>query len=400
MQPVRDAHDRAWLNLDRAARLSVDRARRFTEANAPARHLQHRFTRVAVLGQLTTGDKADRRHAQVLMPEVDALRRAALRVLCGLRQQVVGHHGEVNRDRIHAPHPTLVGMIAPFIDVAELDRLLAAAAADLDAAAAVAKLVIVDSRWYLDGRSGRDAHADGHLPSAVFVDLDLWLAGPPSPAVGRHPLPEPHVFARGMAGAGISDGSTVVVYDDAGGVIAARLVWMLRALEHEAAVLDGGIDAWQRAHPGQSLETGAREVRPASFTERPWPDALLATIDETQSAAADGTALVLDARTLDRYRGDVEPVDARAGHIPGAESLSCRDNVAADGTLHAADSLRERLAALGVGEKPVISYCGSGVTACHTLLVIEHAGFASGRLYSGSWSQYAADSSRPVATAN
>ena len=289
-------------------------------------------------------------------------------------------------------------MIAPFIDVAELDRLLGARGGAA-AAAPAARVVVVDSRWYLDGRSGRDAHAHGHVPGAVFVDLDLWLAGPPSPADGRHPLPEPHVFAQGMAVAGISDDSTVVVYDDAGGVIAARLVWMLRALGHQAAVLDGGIDAWQRAHPGQLLETGASEVRPASFTERPWPDAQLATIDETQSAAADGTALVLDARTLDRYRGDAEPVDARAGHIPGAESLSCRDNVAADKTLHAADTLRERLAALGAGQKPVISYCGSGVTACHTLLVLEHHGFAAGRLYAGSWSQYAADHSRPVATA-
>lgn len=284
-------------------------------------------------------------------------------------------------------------MIAPFIDVAELDRLRAA------------DLVIVDSRWYLDGRSRSQAYADGHIPGAVFVDLDLWLAGPPSPAAGRHPLPESRVFARGMALAGIGDGSTVVVYDDAGGVIAARLVWMLRALGGQAAVLDGGIDAWQRAHPGQQLETGAREVSSASFTERPWPDAHLATIDETQAAAADGTALVLDARTLDRYRGDTEPVDARAGHIPGAESLSCRDNVTADGTLLDMATLRDRLASLGAGEKPVISYCGSGVTACHTLLVLEHVslkhgGLAPGRLYPGSWSQYAADPSRPAATAN
>jgi len=295
-------------------------------------------------------------------------------------------------------------MTAPFIDVAELDRLLAADGRG--AGDRAGNLVIVDTRWYLDGRSGSKAYAAAHLPGAVFVDLDAWLAGQPSPAAGRHPLPEPRVFARGMSAVGIGDDSTVVVYDDAGGVIAARLVWMLRALGHEAAVLDGGIAAWQRAHPGVALETGpggvrgVRDVRAASFTERAWPPSLLATIDETQSAAADGSALVLDARTHDRYRGETEPVDARAGHIPGAESLSCRDNVAADGTLLATDALRERLAALGAANKPVISYCGSGVTACHTLLVLEHAGFASGRLYPGSWSQYAADPSRPVATAN
>ncbi len=201
--------------------------------------------------------------------------------------------------------------LAPFIDVAELDRLLAARA-----------MVIVDSRWYLDGRSGADAHAAGHVPGAVFIDLDRSLAGAPSAAAGRHPLPEPAVFARAMSEAGIGDDSSVVVYDDAGGVIAARLVWMLRALGLEAAVLDGGLDAWQRAHPEEALQSGAVDPAPASFTERPWPAHLLATIDETQAAAADGTALVLDARTLDRYRGETEPVDARPGHIPGAASLS------------------------------------------------------------------------------
>ena len=284
-------------------------------------------------------------------------------------------------------------MIAPFLTTAELDELLAAdRRGDGD-------VVIVDSRWYLDGRSGAEAHAHGHVPGAVFVDLDVWLAGAPSAAAGRHPLPDPHVFARGLAESGVGDGSTVVVYDDAGGVIAARLVWMLRTLGHAAAVLDGGLDAWLLAHPGEALETGPIEVAPASFTERPWPDAALASIDETQQAAADGSALVLDARTLDRYRGETEPVDARAGHIPGAESLSCRDSVAADGTLLDLATLRGRLTALGAGQRPVISYCGSGVTACHTLLVLEQVGLPSGRLYPGSWSQYAADPARPLASA-
>lgn len=278
-------------------------------------------------------------------------------------------------------------VVAPFVSVAELDQLCA----DLD-------VVIVDSRWYLDGRSGAEAHAAGHVPGAVFVDLDRWLAGPPSTDAGRHPLPEPSVFARGMADAGIGDDATVVAYDDAGGVIAARLVWMLRALGVEAAVLDGGLDAWRQAHTGEQLETGAVDPAPASFTARPWPAHLLATIDETQAAAIDGTALVLDARTLDRYRGETEPVDARPGHIPGATSFSCRDNVAADGTVLDGDTLRDRLTALGASARPVISYCGSGVTACHTLLVLEHAGLAPGRLYPGSWSQYAADHARPVAT--
>ena len=293
-------------------------------------------------------------------------------------------------------------MIAPFLSVAELDRLRAAADRGEGA------LVVVDSRWYLDGRSGAAAYAQGHLPGAVFVDLDTVLAGPPSTTAGRHPLPEPEVFARGLESAGVGDDDTVVVYDDAGGVIAARLVWMLRTLGQSAAVLDGGLAAWQSAHPEQPLEIGearegAGEAQRASRTVRPWPAAALATIDETQTAAADGTALVLDARTADRYRGESEPVDARPGHIPGAHSFSCRDTVAADGTLLAAATLRERLTALGADRLPVISYCGSGVTACHTLLVLEHAGLGqaglpAGRLYSGSWSQYAADPQRPAAT--
>jgi len=320
-----------------------------------------------------------------------------------------------------AESPTRPDTVSPFVSVAELDRMRAPAAADGEASASP-RVVVVDSRWYLDGRSGAEAYAHGHVPGAVFVDLDTVLAGRPSAAAGRHPLPEPEVFARGLAAAGIGDDDTVVVYDDAGGVIAARLVWMLRVLGQSAAVLDGGLAAWQAAHPEQPLEAGADArrtdgspvaadpggaalggevaggVRPASRTARPWPAAALATIDETQVAAAGGTALVLDARTADRYRGDTEPVDARPGHIPGARSLSCRDNVAADGTLLPVATLRERLAALGADRKPVISYCGSGVTACHTLLVLEQVGLPAGRLYPGSWSQYAADPQRPAAT--
>ncbi|WAB84677.1 sulfurtransferase [Microcella daejeonensis] len=277
-------------------------------------------------------------------------------------------------------------MLVPFVTAADLSDLCDSG-----------RLVLVDSRWYLDGRSAREAYAHGHLPGAVFVDLDTALASPPTLTSGRHPLPEPADFARAMTALGIGGDSTVVVYDDAGGVIAARLVWMLRTLGLEAAVLDGGIAAWsgplEHGEPGRS-ETAAA----ASFTERPWPDAALASIDDTQQAAADGSALVLDARTADRFAGDAEPVDARAGHIPGAANLSVRDHVDGEGRLLPVDELRARLSTAGAGERPVISYCGSGVTACHTLLVLEHAGLPAGRLFPGSWSQYAADASRPIAT--
>ncbi len=285
-------------------------------------------------------------------------------------------------------------MIAPFLTLDEFEALRLAHGE---------RLIVADVRWYLDGRSGRDAHAAGHLPGAVFIDLDTVLADPPSSAEGRHPLPSPERFAAGMAAAGIGDDALVVAYDDAGGVIAARLAWMLRSLGVDAAVLDGGVHAWVARHGTEQLEHGSNDASAASvpavsFTARAWPAHLLVDADETGRLAASGEALVLDARTLDRYRGDAEPVDARPGHIPGALSLSCRDNVDDTGRLLAVDALRERLVAVGADRHPVVSYCGSGVTACHTLLVLEHAGLPAGRLYPGSWSQWSADARREAAT--
>jgi thiosulfate/3-mercaptopyruvate sulfurtransferase len=252
-------------------------------------------------------------------------------------------------------------------------------------------VVPADVRWYLDGRSGRAAYQGGHLPGAVFVDLDAVLAGPPAPAVGRHPLPDPQTFSDGLAALGIGDRNTVIAYDDAGGVVAARLVWMLRATGHDAAVLDGGVAAW----PGP-LEHGTGTRRPPErLTPRHWPPELLATGDDAASSAN----VVLDARARERYRGEQEPIDSRAGHIPGARSFPCRDNLGRDGRLLTAEELRQRLDAVGVkADTPVVSYCGSGVNACHNLLVLEHTGIGDGRLYPGSWSQWSADPSRPTAT--
>jgi thiosulfate/3-mercaptopyruvate sulfurtransferase len=245
-----------------------------------------------------------------------------------------------------------------------------------------ADVTLADVRWYLDGRSGRAAYEDGHLPGAVFVDLERWLSGEGGPSVGRHPLPEPETFAQGMARSGIGDDTIVIAYDDGGGVIAARLVWMLRATGHEAALLNGGLTAY-----GGPLERGSREAdRPhAAFSARPWPPDRLAGMAD----AADRKNTVIDARDRNRYRGAEDPVDPRPGHIPGATNLPCRENLAADGTFLPADELRRRFEEVGVVEgNTVISYCGSGVTACHNLLALEVAGFAPGRLYPGSWSQY------------
>jgi thiosulfate/3-mercaptopyruvate sulfurtransferase len=250
-------------------------------------------------------------------------------------------------------------------------------------------VVLADVRWYLDGRSGREAYVRGHLPGAVFVDLDRWLAAPASPEAGRHPLPAPEVFAEGMAASGIGDEDTVIAYDDAGGVTAARLVWMLRVIGRPAALLDGGIDAYDGP-----LEPGSGTIRPAVFHARPWPPERLASIEDVAS----GSALLLDARDRNRFLGEFEPVDPRAGHIPGARNVPVREHLDERKRLLAVEELRRRFAAAGVEEAAdVVSYCGSGVTACHNLLVLEHAGLGRGRLYPGSFSQWS-HTDRPVAT--
>jgi thiosulfate/3-mercaptopyruvate sulfurtransferase len=251
-------------------------------------------------------------------------------------------------------------------------------------------VVLADVRWYLDGRPGRAEYERGHIPGAVFVDLDTWLAAEGTPAQGRHPLPDREVFARGMAEVGIGDDDAVVAYDDAGGTVAARLVWMLRATGRDAALLDGGLDAWDGP-----LETETPQRPPARFTPVPWPPERLASMDD----AADPANVVLDARARERYLGLEEPVDPRPGHIPGARSLPARGNVDERGRLVPAGELRRRFEALGVGPAtPVVAYCGSGVNACHTLIALEHAGLGEGRLYPGSWSQWSNDPGRPAAT--
>ena len=245
------------------------------------------------------------------------------------------------------------------------------------------EVVVADVR-----KGGLAGTRAGHLPGAVLVDLDRWLAAPPSPERGRHPLPAPEVFAEGMSRAGIADHDTVVAYDDEGGVTAARLVWMLRALGRDAALLDGG---WRPDEDGTSVEPSSRPA--AVFTALPWPAVLLAS----PADAADPAHVVLDARTRERFAGGASPLDPRPGHVPGARSFPARDSVGVDGLLLPVEQLRERLAAVGVGAgSDVVAYCGSGVTACHDLLVLEHAGFAPGRLYPGSWSQWASDPDAPA----
>lgn len=259
------------------------------------------------------------------------------------------------------------------------------------------EVVLADVRWYGDGREGRDGYEQSHIPGALYVEMEDALSEPGDAALhGRHPMPTPERFAAGLTAAGIGEGDTVVAYDDAGGVIAARLVWMLRATGHPAALLDGGLGAW----PAAELVTGPAPATDARhFTPSAWPTELLVDIEGAAQAAADGSAVLIDARPADRFGGAPDALDPKAGHIPGARSVPTREHLNADGTIAEAGTLRERFAAAGIGPgTAVISYCGSGVTACHNLLALEHAGLGPGRLFPGSWSQWSRDPARPVVT--
>jgi len=252
-------------------------------------------------------------------------------------------------------------------------------------------VVVADVRWYSDGRSGSSAYEAGHIEGAIFVDLDRSLSGPPSLEAGRHPLPDAAQFAEEMSRLGVADGDAVVAYDDAGGIYAARAVWMLRATGHDAAILDGGLTGW--TGPIDSVTP----PRPrASFSAVPWPSELLASIDEVAS----GSRMLVDARSGERYRGEgQDPLDPRAGHIPGAVSIPCRENLQPSGEFLPVDLLRRRFEDAGVSDAgELIAYCGSGVTACHDLLAFEWAGLGRGRLFVGSWSQWSNDERRPIST--
>jgi thiosulfate/3-mercaptopyruvate sulfurtransferase len=243
---------------------------------------------------------------------------------------------------------------------------------------------VVDVRWYLDGRSGRAAYERGHLPGAVWLDIDTDLSAPGTPQDGRHPLPAPERFAAALAGVGIAAGTPVVAYDDAGGSIAARLWWLLFVLDEPAAVLDGGLAAWDGPLTSDAPRF-ASVVRPS----RPWPADRFVTADEL--AAATDVA-VFDARTAQRYAVGDPAVDPRPGHIPGALSVPWAGNLREDGRFADLPRLAERFAP-ATGRR-AIAYCGSGVTACHDLLAMELAGFTDTALYPGSWSQWGADPAR------
>jgi thiosulfate/3-mercaptopyruvate sulfurtransferase len=263
------------------------------------------------------------------------------------------------------------------------------------------RLRIFDCRYSLgDPAAGRLAYSRGHLPGAVYVDLHDDLAGPRSQGSGRHPLPDPAAFAARLRAWGVEEDSRLLAYDEASGMWASRFWWMAtRWFGHpRVAVLDGGLQRWTSLGLPVTTEVPPQRA-PGRFVGRV-DDTVVVDAATTRQAAARSTARVLDARAPERYRGEIEPIDAVAGHIPGALNHPASRIVTPAGTLLPAEALREQFEQTLAGGHPgdVIAYCGSGVTACHLLLALERAGLPGARLYAGSWSEWSADPSRPVAT--
>jgi thiosulfate/3-mercaptopyruvate sulfurtransferase len=256
-------------------------------------------------------------------------------------------------------------------------------------------LVLLDVRWALGDPQGREKYLAGHLPGAVYVDLDAELSGPPSAAQGRHPLPSLPALQEAARRWGITDGSRIVVYDAGPGTAAARAWWLLRWAGISAVLLlDGGLAAWTAA--GGPVETGDVVPVPGDVV---LTGGGMPVLDADAAAALPGTGgVLLDARAGERFRGEVEPIDPRAGHVPGAVSAPTTGNLGTDGRFLPAAALSERFTSLGVrAGAPVGVYCGSGVTAAHEVAALAVAG-VDAALWPGSWSQWSADPDRPVAT--
>ncbi|GED08923.1 sulfurtransferase [Cellulosimicrobium cellulans] len=274
------------------------------------------------------------------------------------------------------------------------------AAPDLAAALAGERPpVVLDVRWALGLTDGREQHRAGHVPGAVYVDLETELAAPPSPAAGRHPLPDPADLQAAARRWGVLGDRPVVVYDAVGGTSAARAWWLLRWAGHDdVRILDGGLAAWQAA--GHALDEGDVRPEPGDVVVTPGG---MPVLDADGAADLAASGVLLDARAGERYRGEVEPVDPRAGHVPGAVSAPTTDNLAADGTFLDAAALRARFAGLGAlngahDAPPAVGvYCGSGVTAAHEVAALATLGVEAA-LYAGSWSQWSNDPARPAAT--
>jgi thiosulfate/3-mercaptopyruvate sulfurtransferase len=259
--------------------------------------------------------------------------------------------------------------------------------------------LVFDTRHDLmDLDHGREFYAEGHVPGAFFLNLDDDLSATKNGSNGRHPLPERNLFASRMSALGVTPATRIVVYDDAGGVYAARLWWMLRWIGVEnVALLDGGYPRWLAERRSVSQE--APQARPAAFDWALQPAMPAVDTESVLKRLNDGQSLLVDARPSDRFRGEVEPFDPVAGHIPGAVNRYFRGNLGPDGAFLQPDRLHSEFEALLQGREAtdIVHLCGSGVTACHNLFAMELAGLPGSRLYAGSWSEWVADRSRPVA---
>jgi len=256
-------------------------------------------------------------------------------------------------------------------------------------------VVIIDCGFDLaDTGAGERAHAAGHIAGAAYAHLERDLSGSKAPGKGRHPLPQRAAFAATAGRLGAAPGVQVVTYDAQGGPYAARAWWLLHWLGHDAvAVLDGGAAAWRAAGGAWTAETSpppARDAYPAKEVAMP-------TLSADELLARLGRLRLFDARAGERFRGEVEPLDPVAGHIPGATLRFFKDNLQADGRFKPAAQLKAEFDALGAPSATVVHQCGSGVTACHNLLAMAHAGYGDTMLYPGSWSEWCSDDSRPVA---
>ena len=279
-------------------------------------------------------------------------------------------------------------MASPLISSTELAALINDAA----------NLVIVDTRHDLMNPSiGRDAYLAGHIPGAIYLSIDEDLSGLKSGKNGRHPLPTAEDFAATLGAKGINNRSSVVVYDQGSAMFVGRLWWMLRWVGHvDVRVLDGGIAQWQ--NEGRAVETTVNTRSATTFSASP-RDHMRLTAAQTLTALTDPTQRILDARAAERYRGEVEPVDPVAGHIPGAFNRAFPNNLR-DGVFKPADELKREFEVILAGRAPeqLIHQCGSGVSALANMIAMEHAGLSGSRLYAGSWSEWCSDASRPVAT--
>ena len=259
--------------------------------------------------------------------------------------------------------------------------------------------VVTDCRFDLtDPGKGETQYRAGHIPGARYAHLDRHLSGPKTGTNGRHPLPDTDVMARTFGELGIAPHTQVVAYDADSGMFAGRLWWMLRWMGHDAvAVLDGGLARWQRE--GHPVRGGVESSTAVHFKGAPRPGWRL-TVDEVAAGLDDTSRLLVDSRTPDRYRGIGETLDKVGGHIPGAANYFFQQNLADDKSFKSPDELKAQWAPILQGRDPkdVVVYCGSGVTACHNLLALEHAGIHGVKIFPGSWSEWSSDPSRPVAT--